>query len=101
MNENNTYALASAPTIRFQSTSSMQGSGSAYASNPTINSDGTAYTASTYAAAPSGPRRIAPPTPSGNPTPVGDAVWPLLFLGLLYTIRLIRKFNKTKNNIIQ
>jgi len=97
MNENNTYPLASIPTIGFQSTSSMRGSGSVYASNPKVNSDGMAYTSSAFETVPSGPRRIAPPTPSGNPTPIGDAVWPLLFLGLLYTLRIFKKFNIQKN----
>lgn len=97
MNENNTYPLASIPTIGFQSTSSMQGSGSAYASNPTINSDGMAYTSSVSTTVSSGPRRIAPPTPTGNPTPIGDAAWPFLFMALLYTLRIFKKFNIQKN----
>lgn len=97
MNENNTYPLASIPTFRFQSTSSMHGSGSMYASAPTIGTDGTASTSSTTGTVASGPRRIAPPTPTGNPTPVGDAAWPFLFMALLYTLRLIKKFNKIKN----
>ena len=97
MNENNTYQLASIPAIGFQSTSSMQGSGSMYASDPTIGTDGMASTSSTTGTVASGPRRIAPPTPNGNPTPVGDAAWPFLFMALLYTIRLIKKFNKIKN----
>ena len=97
MNENNTYPLASIPTFRFQSTSSMHGSGSMYASAPTIGTDGMASTSSASATVPSGPRRIAPPTPTGNPTPVGDAAWPFLFMALLYTLRLIKKFNIQKN----
>ena len=101
MIENNTYPLASIPTFGFRSTSSMHGSGSMYASAPTIGTDGMAYASSTSETVPSGPRRIAPPKPTGNPTPVGDAAWPFLFMALLYTLRLIKKFNKTKNNIIQ
>ena len=97
MNENNTYSLASIPTVRFQSTSSMHGSGSIYASAPTIGTDGMASTSSTTGTVASGPRRIAPPTPTGNPTPVGDAAWPFLFMALLYTLRLIKKFNIQKN----
>ena len=97
MNENNTYSLASIPTVGFQSTSSMHGSGSMYASAPTIGTDGMASTSSTTGTVASGPRRIAPPTPTGNPTPVGDAAWPFLFMALLYTLRLIKKFNIQKN----
>lgn len=97
MNENNTYPLASIPTFGFQSTSSMHGSGSMYTSTPTIGTDGMASTSSTTGTVTSGPRRIAPPTPSDNPTPVGDAAWPFLFMALLYTLRLIKKFNKIKN----
>ena len=90
-----TYGTA-APSVSFQSTSTMQGSGSTYASNPSINGNGTAaYAAPSYA--PSGQRRTpgAPGTGTGTPTtpgngdpqnqfPLGDGTGCLLFLLALY-----------------
>ena len=74
----------------FQSTSTMQGSGSAYSSQPTLYEDGTAYSP---AAAPAGRavRKSAavPPTPthdendSGN-VPLGDPVWPLMLMAIAF-----------------
>ena len=83
----NAQSLANQPSSEFQSTSSMVGSGSSYASNPSLNADGTAaYNSPSYAPqrAISGPNRIAPVTPEGDPTPVGDALIPLLLLALFY-----------------
>jgi len=70
----------------FRSTSTMPSFGSAYSAVPHWNSDGTAYDAASgnYAQASSGPRRISPVTPEGDPTPVGDAMLPLLMMALVY-----------------
>lgn len=76
---------ASAPSAAFQSTSSMSGSGSTYSANPELNADGTAaYEGANYspAKAPGGPLRdISNPT---KPTPIGDAVLPLLLMSLAF-----------------
>ena len=82
------------PTAVFQSTSVMQGSGSAYSANPILNSDGTAtYSGSASA---SGPRRAKMDDPFGgqtigdvvNPnepgTPIGDALIPLALMALAF-----------------
>ena len=90
------------PTAVFQSTSAMQGSGSAYSANPILNSDGTAtYSGSASA---SGPRRAKMDDPFGgqtigdvvNPnepgTPIGDALIPLALLALMYVcVRTFRR----------
>ena len=78
------------PQVQFQSTSTLQGSGSTYSSTPTLNTNGTA---NTPASAPvlSGPKRSGalPPPPvveegdTGN-TPIGDAVIPLLAFALMF-----------------
>jgi len=79
----NGQSYSAAPTVAFQSTSVMQTSGSTYASQPMLNADGTAtYTGASYAAA--GPRKAPPPTPEGDPTPLGDAVLPLILMALLF-----------------
>ena len=83
------------PTAVFQSTSAMQGSGSAYSANPILNSDGTAaYSGSSSAV--SGPRRAKMDDPFGgqtigdvvNPnepgTPIGDALIPLALMALAF-----------------
>ncbi len=90
----NTFGGAVAPQASFQSTSTMQGSGSAYSSNPMINSDGTAsYEGASYspAQAPSGPNKAKQGwTIEG--TPIGDAVLPLMLCALAYLIvRATRK----------
>ena len=76
------------PKAQFQSTSVMQTSGSVYASQPAINADGTAYNPAealqTTTQTPSGPRKIAPVTPEGNATPIGDAVLPLTLIALAF-----------------
>ena len=89
---------AEQPNAVFQSTSSMMGSGSTYSANPTLNSDGTA--SYNGAAAPSGPRKAKmdvdfegdkPNTPQ-DPSPLGDALIPLMLLALAYAgMRLFRK----------
>lgn len=78
-----------APTMTFQSTSSaMMNSGSAYSANPTIGEDGTAA----YAAPKTATRPLRPddgtihttrPT-DHTKTPLGDALWPLMFLALAF-----------------
>ena len=74
----------STPVIAFRSTSMMAGSGSAYSSSPMLNENGLALyegaESSSPNYAPSGPRRVGPPTPEGDPTPVGDAVLPMMLL---------------------
>lgn len=83
---------AEKPSVVFQSTSTMMGSGSTYSANPTINTDGTAYY---NGAAASGPRRVkmddpvTPPNPETDDddkdnTPLGDAVLPLLLCALAF-----------------
>lgn len=79
----------------FQSTSTMQSSGSVYSSNPSLNSDGTAYSPASERLG--GPRKA--PTPvstdeyweanksqlgSGLNPPLGDAVLPLMLMALAY-----------------
>ena len=84
---------AEQPNAVFQSTSSMQGSGSTYSATPTLNSDGTA----SYGASPSGPRRakkddpdspfsgnVSGDTPTGPGDPLGDALLPLLLMSLAF-----------------
>ena len=71
----------------FQSTSTMQGSGSAYSSTPVLNEDGTASFESSESEQTrlmSGPRK-APGTPgnSGTEMPIGDAVLPLMLMAVM------------------
>ena len=79
-------------SVQFQSTSTMQASGSVLASQPMLNADGTAYSP---AASPSGPRkaptpistedqRINNPGGSGQDTPLGDAVLPLTLMAMAF-----------------
>ena len=86
----------------WQSTSTMQGSGSAYSSQVTaVGAAGVATmgaTSSAPANAPRGPRRAYGPNPEGGPTdpnsPIGDAVLPLLLIAAgfgLYTALRRRK----------
>lgn len=89
-----------APSTSFQSTSTMQSSGSAYSTTPTLNADGTA----TYEAAgapeqvrSSGPRKVIPPTPSGDPTPVGDGAWALIVMAGAYAALRIRRKAQCSN----
>ena len=76
----------------FQSTSTLQGSGSTYTSNPVLNADGTAATPTETA---SGPRRakkdegddditIVTPGASGSQAPIGDAVLPLMLMAVAF-----------------
>ena len=95
----NTFGGAVAPQASFQSTSTMRGSGSAYSSNPMINTNGTAVY--NGAAASYGPHRAKKDddedepavivTPEGK-QPLGDAVLPLMLCALAYLIvRATRK----------
>ena len=90
---------ASAPSAAFQSTSTMSGSGSTYSANPELNTDGTA----TYEGASNAPAK-SPKRPGGVrkegddwehpliPTPLGDAVLPLmLLLGAYVCVRSFKK----------
>ena len=79
-----TFNGATAPQVTFQSTSTMQGSGSAYSSKPMLNSNGMAtYEGASYTPAqvPSGPKKVGGHTIEG--TPIGDAVLPLTLMCLL------------------
>ena len=76
---------------QFRSTSTLQGSGSTYSANPSLNADGTAYNpaeASTQAQSPaqalSGPRRAQGTTGTKEDFPLGDAVLPLMLMALAY-----------------
>jgi len=75
---------ATAQQNAFQSTSTMQGSGSAYSANPALNSDGTAaYNAPSEAPSPIRPRREPKPNQEVSPedqAPIGDAVLPLMLM---------------------
>ena len=73
------------PSANFQSTSTLTGSGSALSATPMLGEDGTVtYEGANYspAKAPGGPLRdISNPT---KPTPIGDAVLPLLLMSLAF-----------------
>lgn len=91
--------LATRPEMQMQSTSVMKGSGSAL---PQAAVDGpytTGTTIGTYSPAnysPGGPRRAKKeddeweddPDPSnpGEPSPIGDAAWPLALLAVAYAL---------------
>ena len=88
------------PSVQFQSTSSMVGSGSAYSSTPTIGVNGTAYipTSSPGKAHPGHIRKAdsdrdgfddetgLPYTPdnTGIEQPLGDGVVPMLICAMLF-----------------
>ena len=93
-----TFNGATAPQATFQSTNTMMGSGSRYASQPRLSANGQAVYSSMSSTS-SGPRRakMDEDNPFGddddinkttqNPqqpgTPIGDAVWPLTLMCLL------------------
>lgn len=88
-------SVSAQPSVDFRSTSTMVSSGSAYASQPMLNENGTAVcngTSDDPVHAPSGPRRVGPVTPEGNPTPIGDGVLILVGMALAYVV-----FQKMKN----
>ena len=81
------------PDTQFQSTSGMTPSGSAYSSEPMLGADGTAtYSSATAPAQPpvSGARKVGPPTPEGDPTPIGDGAWALVLIAGLYAAYIYR-----------
>ena len=79
---------ASAPSAAFQSTSALPASGSEYTPNPELNADGTAaYQGETYSPAKAARRPEGVRTHTSNPrdpTPIGDAVLPLLLMSLAF-----------------
>ena len=89
-------ALIALPTMaqedQWQSTSSMQGSGSAYSSQVTavgatdINSMATTTDSYSPAKAPGGPRKsLETPGDIGKgDSPIGDAVLPMLFMAIAF-----------------
>jgi len=96
----NTFGGAVAPQTSFQSTSTMVGTGSAYSSNPMLNSNGTAvYNGASY-----GPHKAKmdegnpfsgggslPGNPQEPGQPLGDALLPLMLCALAYLIFRARK----------
>ena len=93
-NEEQNAFGASAPSAAFQSTSTMSGSGSTYSANPELNADGTAaYQGETYSPAkairrPGGVRKdgFENQDNPNDPTPLGDAVLPLMLLLGAYAV---------------
>ena len=89
-----------APAAGFRSTSVLQGSGSTYSSNPSLNTDGTASyngAAASPAKAPGGPHRAVDPISglpemkwyedqgiTGAEMPLGDALIPLALMALAF-----------------
>ena len=84
----NAQTLTEQPNVQFQSTSTLQGSGSTYSANPSLNADGTAYNPAealqSPAQAPSGPNKAKPKDGTGNEYPLGDAVLPLMLMALAF-----------------
>ena len=99
MNYDQSYTVV-APIATFQSTSTMQGSGSTYSSNPMLNAEGQAtYTTqeSSPAYSPGGPRRsIITPGPGGIQQPLGDALIPLLLMVMAYATYLLLRRRKSR-----
>ena len=91
---------ATAPGAAFQSTSTMSGSGSTYSANPELNADGSAtYEGASYTPAksirrPGGVRKDGFNGENQNnpndPTPLGDAVLPLMLLLGAYAVYKVR-----------
>jgi hypothetical protein len=98
MNYDQSYTVV-APIATFQSTSTMQGSGSTYSSNPMLNAEGQAtYTTqeSSPAYSPGGPRRINTPGAGGTQQPLGDALIPLLLMVMAYATYLLLRRRKSR-----
>lgn len=97
------------PHMQFQSTSSMNGFGSSYSSNPTIGADGTAdyyhVTSDGTRATRSGgvikrskEENEDPGITDDMSSPVGDGIWALLALAAAYgSITLIRRKRRAVN----
>lgn len=99
------------PSVQFQSTSSMVGSGSAYSATPTIGANGTAYipSSSPSKAHPGHIRKAdsdrdgfddetgLPYTPdnTGIEQPIGDGVVPFALCAIIYCLFLLRKRRTT------
>ena len=84
----------------WQSTSAMQGTGSSLTPQVTAVGATTAQEMATTttgnpAKAPTGPRRIEPLTPTGDPNPLGDAVLPLLLMAFAFCGYLYLRRKKT------
>ena len=89
--------------VQFQSTSTLQGSGSVLSSQPMLNADGTAYSpaeASTPAKSgkPGQPKRISVDGDKDKLSPLGDAVVPMLLCAAVFcgVIALRRKRSALK-----
>ena len=103
-------ALIALPTMaqqdQWQSTSTMQGSGSAYSAQVTevgaTSANEMVTTTYSSAKAPSGPRRVIGTNSDGgegsNDSPIGDAVLPLMLMALAYAaVIAFRKRKETLN----
>ena len=92
-------------SVQFQSTSTMQASGSVLASQPMLNADGTAAVPVQAPAA--GPARTMglPGMPStegdGGNTPIGDAVLPLMLMALAFAGVIYLRRRKTAHGDAQ
>ena len=98
MNYDQSYTVV-APIATFRSTSTMQGSGSTYSSNPMLNAEGQAtYTTqeSSPAYSPGCPRRIITPGNSGIQQPIGDALIPLLLMVMAYATSVLLRRRKSR-----
>ena len=91
-------SLAERPQPTFQSTgSAMMNSGSAYASSPVLNADGTAsYNGASYAPAqaPGGPNRAGAFDDFEEDMPLGDPVLPLMIMAFIYTLIVLYRRKK-------
>ena len=94
------------PQVQFQSTSTMQASGSTLSSQPMLNQDGTAYNPTAAASStPSGPRKSFGNNPNDpgftndESSPIGDALLPLSLMALAFAgvIYLRRRKLKADN----
>ena len=89
---------AEAPSASFQSTSTLPGSGSALSATPMLGEDGTATFDGTVEAPSQAPQSAGPRKLPANPTPLGDAVLPLLLLALAYlSTRVLLKSRALKS----
>ena len=75
--------------VQFQSTSTLQGSGSVLSSQPMLNADGTAYSPAEASTPTKNIRRATkdePGTPGsgGTQQPLGDAVVPLVLMAMAF-----------------
>ena len=87
----------------FQSTSTLAGSGSAYSSAPMLNADGTAMLPSTSyspynTSTVSGPRKAnAFDGEEDGDMPLGDGMWVMTVLAIVYAGWIARKRRKVNN----